>query len=65
MNEKFVVWIKDSAPWELNGDGEMSQQAAERIARELKQAGYKAKALPADMDLETEFQVPITHESRC
>lgn len=50
---KFIVWIKEKRQqWEPNGDGPMTQKAAERIAKEIRQGcpGTLAKALPTGND---------------
>jgi hypothetical protein len=56
---RYRVWVKEDAAhrpgeakgnWVDNGEGLMTEREAKRIARELCQAGYSAKALPEGVD---------------
>jgi hypothetical protein len=43
---KYIVWIRQGGKWVEQGEGEMTQKQAERIAREIRRdCGCGARAL--------------------
>lgn len=59
---KFVVWVKENDKWEEQGDGELSQATAERIAKEVRHdCGCRTQVLPAGQQPKSAVQEDVDY----